>query len=155
MEDRDERELMTLSIQCKARSIDEFDSTSCRESATDSKLPGRPCPLLYPCPAPAAAAAAAAAARALSRRKRSSSEVTEVSCAVYVVTEVSLSRRRRSSSEGSVRPRDEVPGYAMPREAGLVALTAAEEALECNLALHDAFSSVDEIHRAAPSVTKP
>ena len=27
-ENRDERELMTLSIQCKARSIDEFDSTS-------------------------------------------------------------------------------------------------------------------------------
>ena len=147
-EDLDERELMTLSIQCKARSIDEFDSTSWRESATDSKLPGRPCPLLCPRPAPAAAAAAAAAARALSRRHRSSSEETEVSRAVYAVTEVSLSRRRLSSSEASVPPRDEVPGYARPRVAGLVALAAAEEALESPLVLRDAFSSVDEI--AAP-----
>ena len=148
-EDLDERELMTLSIQCKARSIDEFDSTSWRESATDSKLPGRPCPLLYPRPAPAAAAAAAAAAaRSLSRRHRSSSEETEVSRAVYAVTEVSLSRRCRSSSEETVPPRHEVPGYARPRVAGLVALAAAEEALESPLVLRDAFSSVDEI--AAP-----
>ena len=152
-EDLDERELMTLSIQCKARSIVEFDSTSWRESATDSKLPGRPCPLL--CPRPAPAAAAAAAARSLSRRHRSSSEETEVSRVVYAVTEVSLSRRCRSSSEASVPPRDEVPGYARPRVAGLVALAAAEEALESPLVLRDAFSSVDEIHRAAPSVTKP
>ena len=75
--------------------------------------------------------------------------------AVFIYAEVSLSRRRRSSSEASVPPRDEVPGYARPRVAGLVALAAAEEALECPLVLHDAFSSVDEIHRAAPSVTKP